>query len=233
MKFFTATILQWKKLPLSLLGIAIAYVANAQFDIETLEVLPAHPLNTEDTRLIIRMYYDVSGCDYNSSNLKIETDSCRVNEYFDCGAGFSMPSIKRDTVNLGILPVDSFYVKVVMNSITHWYYPAADTIHMDSAEITFYVTQNNAIVYPANQPSFFSCYPNPSNGNFTIKNENLHQSFELKVYDIIGQLQKAIEVPMNAHMINMNLSNLPNGIYWISFVTGETQLVAEKIVIIK
>lgn len=115
MEFFNVAIPGWSKSLLSILGVAMTCAANAQFFIETVEVLPANPSNTEETRLIIKMVYDWSACDYNSNNFIIEADSVRVNEYFDCGVGFGYPFIKRDTVNLGILLAQSDNCKLHCN----------------------------------------------------------------------------------------------------------------------
>jgi len=69
-------------------------------------------------------------------------------------------------------------------------------------------------------------YPNPSNGVFTIVNDNDAQIF---VYDILGNLVFAKEISANAQI---DLSNLSEGNYFLKLVDGNNAVV-QQISIIK
>lgn len=81
----------------------------------------------------------------------------------------------------------------------------------------------------------FTVYPNPSNGEFTVKYELLKRSdVKITIFNITGALVKSIVNVASQYegqyQIPVNLNELPNGIYSVSFIKGGTQSI-EKIVI--
>ncbi|WP_394758383.1 endonuclease [Flavobacterium sp.] len=72
----------------------------------------------------------------------------------------------------------------------------------------------------------FNIYPNPSNGNFSIKFANSNENYFLEIYSLIGQ--KVFEKE-NANS-NVSVSNLQPGIYLIKITKG-SESVTKKMII--
>ena len=71
----------------------------------------------------------------------------------------------------------------------------------------------------------FELYPNPTNGIITISGENIH---EVKIWNINNQLLRSITI--NKKQFNIDLGNLPKGIYFLS-VTTNNGVFVKKIVL--
>ena len=81
----------------------------------------------------------------------------------------------------------------------------------------------------------FSIYPNPSNGEFTIKYDILKRAnVRVTVYDLKGILIRTIVDVNNQHQgkyqIPVNLNELPNGIYLVNLINGDKKF-TERLVI--
>lgn len=70
-------------------------------------------------------------------------------------------------------------------------------------------------------------YPNPSSGKIYFNNTSIH--YEIHVFDMYGKI--VFELPKGNHK-NIDLSNLPNGIYLIK-LSNENQSQIDKIIIYK
>jgi hypothetical protein len=84
-------------------------------------------------------------------------------------------------------------------------------------------------------PESFGIYPNPGNGEFTIKYNVLNRSnVRVDVFNIKGALLRTIVDVLNQHegkyQIPVNLSELPNGIYLVSLIINGKKSV-ERLVI--
>ena len=80
-------------------------------------------------------------------------------------------------------------------------------------------------------------YPNPSNGEFTIKYElKKRTNVRIDVFDTKGVLIKTIvDIPNQydgKYKIPVNLNELPNGIYLVNFIKG-SKMYSERLVIVK
>jgi hypothetical protein len=67
-------------------------------------------------------------------------------------------------------------------------------------------------------------YPNPSNGNFELQIEERWINHHIKValFDVAGR--KVFECPMFSPLDRLDVSNLPNGIYFIRLFNGQSFL---------
>jgi Secretion system C-terminal sorting domain len=72
-------------------------------------------------------------------------------------------------------------------------------------------------------------YPNPSKGTFKItKNENIVSS--IKIFDTTAKLIKEVQADLNAMIINVDLSGLPIGNYFMEIANQDDKIV-KKIII--
>ena len=65
-----------------------------------------------------------------------------------------------------------------------------------------------------------SVYPNPTNGNFSIKTENNSRA---EIYDETGKMTKTIEMKTGENMVD--ISELPNGVYIIKANSQSTKII--------
>ncbi len=76
-------------------------------------------------------------------------------------------------------------------------------------------------------------YPNPNNGNFTIKaGIEINESVDLRIYSTLNKIvfeEKNIDVNQDFNK-NINLSNLAKGIYYVH-ITGSKTDIVKKIII--
>ncbi len=62
----------------------------------------------------------------------------------------------------------------------------------------------------------FVCFPNPANQSIYVRlNQMLQHPSEVRVYDQLGRLVQNSSLFPGNQEINLNVSNLPNGSYWI------------------
>ena len=83
----------------------------------------------------------------------------------------------------------------------------------------------------------FSIYPNPNTGDFTIEFESSGLTVEhIVVYNIYGQkvYSQTIDHPMEGNnSLNINLTGVEVGIYFIQFLRGEVEEKMKKIIIVR
>jgi hypothetical protein len=72
----------------------------------------------------------------------------------------------------------------------------------------------------------FLVYPSPSDGKINIQHEEKIQ--EIQIFDLTGK--RIFQQKFNSNAINLELNNIPNGIY-IVFIKTETQTLKQKIII--
>lgn len=75
------------------------------------------------------------------------------------------------------------------------------------------------------QRSSFSLFPNPGNGRFTVRGENMQM---IEIYDIRGR--KVFSSPVNDLLFDVDISNEPDGLYFVKVFT-DRGIVARKVMI--
>ena len=103
---------------------------------------------------------------------------------------------------------------------------------LDQTQQDWTVTVEGGYVYIAEKTDEgFRIYPNPSNGIFTIKTLQKFQDFgELKITNLTGKtIYTRGHVPLD-NPLQIDLSNQPKGIYFISLQTNQG-IYTEKVVI--
>ncbi|MBN2235957.1 MAG: T9SS type A sorting domain-containing protein [Bacteroidales bacterium] len=70
----------------------------------------------------------------------------------------------------------------------------------------------------------FNLFPNPSNGLIQIeRNSSLSDDFSIEVYNYVGKLMFSKEI-QHSNLLELDLSNLPNGLYLIRFKQKDKQI---------
>jgi len=80
------------------------------------------------------------------------------------------------------------------------------------------------------EESFISVYPNPAHDRIVIEHDLTNQINEIKLFDITGKNVKIITENLSAKKINVNVSDLAKGLYFLHFNTSNGNTV-QKIVI--
>ncbi|NNE28473.1 MAG: T9SS type A sorting domain-containing protein, partial [Saprospiraceae bacterium] len=76
----------------------------------------------------------------------------------------------------------------------------------------------------------FSIYPNPTSNELTVSGEYLlNQQVELKVFDTTGREIFFKEVSERIDRYNLDVSNLPTGLYFVVITSGDS-IFSEKFV---
>lgn len=65
----------------------------------------------------------------------------------------------------------------------------------------------------------FDAYPNPVSETLQISIESKNSSSQLKIYNAQGIALR--EEKLNSLSLNYDISNLPNGVYYLNIVNGE------------
>ena len=72
--------------------------------------------------------------------------------------------------------------------------------------------------------------PNPSNGIFSIEsNSNENSAFQIKLYDILGNLVSNLS--MTENLLNINLTNQSKGVYYVEIKNDNGYYKTEKIIV--
>lgn len=77
---------------------------------------------------------------------------------------------------------------------------------------------------PLDNPSSLTLFPNPNTGRFGVRvNTDLYTKFGLRVYNNLGQLIRTQQIAgvFFGQVISMDMSQLPNGTYHLSFSNDE------------
>ncbi|HAW59774.1 MAG TPA: hypothetical protein DCX03_12385, partial [Bacteroidales bacterium] len=86
--------------------------------------------------------------------------------------------------------------------------------------------QNNRILY--------TIFPNPAKDavHISIGHSITTQSIEVSLYDIFGKLFLRQVFPYSIHRIDLNLANLPSGLYFISIEAAGEPVIWEKLLVL-
>jgi hypothetical protein len=80
--------------------------------------------------------------------------------------------------------------------------------------------------------SYFSIYPNPNNGMFSISfDKNITEKSSIEIHNILGQLVYNEQLNENMISKDVNLSHLEQGIYTVSLKTDGENAQTQKVII--
>jgi len=82
------------------------------------------------------------------------------------------------------------------------------------------------------KPTFSNIYPNPAKNTISLNyNLNGAQKAVLEIHNILGSLVKTIDINGNSGQLNVDVSDLNNGVYFYSFIVDEKVITSKKLVI--
>jgi hypothetical protein len=154
----------------------------------------------------------------NSSFYAIKTDSLGKDD--SCNQTIPTPTI----IN-GVAKIN--------NPVTIVATPATITANKTNTNISYGVTVIDPCPIPmsikqrANKQTAFTIYPNPSNGNITIRTNNLKENTQLIIYNQLGQtvLTKQINNEFTALNLDVNA-----GVYQVRILSGNELIYQTKII---
>lgn len=104
------------------------------------------------------------------------------------------------------------------------------TVYANVQEWTIPIENN---IHTVHSNTEFALYPNPSSGLVTLHADNVFsETPEIDVLNSTGKLVRKIIKDWTGTELNLNISDLPNGIYTIN-IRGESFIHSESLVIIK
>jgi hypothetical protein len=164
---------------------------------------------------------DNSTCRYNAFNVLWDSSSA-TGSTFICT--YFSNSAHDDTGHL--------YLSLDLSSAvvgTHWLTVSmTDTLSSTTKRVTFVVNRAPSAV--ANLPGTISditLYPNPANSELNIVYDVNADVKNVVVYSIIGKVTAVYKVTDNTSA-NLNLENIPSGIYFVRLVNSHGAMVATR-----
>jgi len=104
-------------------------------------------------------------------------------------------------------------------------YPETDEEFYDNEEIL--ASLNLAIESQKITDIDFNVYPNPNDGNFTIKIEGKAESYTVEIFNSMGILIGRVDC--DEEVVHVNRADLPSGLYFVKIST-EAGIVVKKVV---
>lgn len=83
---------------------------------------------------------------------------------------------------------------------------------------------------PESIETVFEVYPNPTPGPLNIKWNTQEEIKDIQLYDLTGKEIKNYQLNKLFNRIELNISNVPSGIYMLKFITEKGKIISKKII---
>lgn len=225
-----------KKNPLFLFLFIISLVpySKAQW-IQTLEILPASPTVADSIYLIATVQTPNSTCALNQSVVTIENGVVGVNACYAHGLLTAICQ-RTDTISIGKIDQPGTFELLFMASLTDFGDTTCTTPQGSMmSSIEFMVDIADAVSETPTTRGF-DIYPNPSHGQVDL-HFHTGEPFkgQIRWVDQYGKMVYHTQVreAQTSQPLRINLSHLPDGLYYCTVTTEEQHTFTKRIMLIK
>lgn len=132
-----------------------------------------------------------------------------------------------DGIHDNFNPGDNWFVTSGM--VRYTVYNEAD--RLDSTSVVVKYLKETGTVGIEENNSIDAIYPNPANNYLTIDYSFAMQNAVAEIYTVIGAKIRNINIDHTQNSVNLDTSNLPNGIYYIRFNAQGKSFRTEKFIV--
>ena len=194
--------------------------------ITSISIQPQSPTILDNVKLVADVWIHSGPCWMDSSNVNKVGQSFTVNGYYNSGM-LTVICPRTDTILLGNIDGGTYTLKYYLH---HAYY----NFPKDSANITFTISPmvgNEDIT----SKDFFTVYPNPIKDqlNILVDESNGNGNIQINLYSCLGELISRFDQKLASGMIHLNITSIPDGIYFIMLTSKDSILGLKKISILR
>jgi hypothetical protein len=195
-------------------------------DIECIGIIPENPANADTVKLIGKIFSSSSPCGLKDSLVSIINDTVKVDAAYSLGLA-QTPCTSKDTFKLGKLKKGTYklFFSTFGDTIRKETFNATDTLE-------FSVVSNITNNIKFSQDLSVEIFPNPADD---LLNVLFSRSVNAVSYELInsnGMLVQKDDVEPNTKKFQLQISDLPPGIYFMQLKDNE-QIKTFKIVVQK
>jgi hypothetical protein len=109
-----------------------------------------------------------------------------------------------------------------------------DAKHSDSIAVVVKYVAGSGVGIDNSMPNIqvSNLYPNPANNKVSINYDlNGANNARLEIRNILGSVVKSVEINETNGQVNIDVSNLTNGVYFYSFIVNDIAIKSTKLVI--
>ena len=194
---------------------------NNSRTIDSLKIIPNNPTTNDTVRVIGYTRHPNSDCSLANSSVSIANDTITVVTSHTLGM---LPTICNsiDTLTIGVLNTGSY-------ELTYHLADTAPPTTYDIDTIIFTVQQVNALQPADNSGQKIKVYPNPTATELNIDLKTLpSDEYHINIYSVLGQKIKMVKTDKNN--VSINISDLTEGVYFITITNGRGGQWTRKII---
>jgi Secretion system C-terminal sorting domain len=240
---------------LSLLLVAVSLLSSFMLEAQTFTI-PSDPTDTVYTPALggaYTVYQNIKNITGSNVNIKWKVSACnfpadwlstlQICDRDNCRPSTLLWNISTGTVNSYIATYHSnsthdstelFSVAVDLSTVTSTgtsYYITVNMVDQGTGSYTKNLTiifnrQHVAVNNVATSASDLLMYPNPAKEELNVVYEGVPDIKNIAVYNIIGKVMAVYHV--NETSANLNLENVPSGIYFVRLLNSQGNVVVTK-----
>jgi len=190
-------------------------------------ITPSSPTTTDNIKIITEVGFSSNANAQSIATVQVG-NVINLNRCYSMGM-LTIYDIKRDTVNVGLLPAGVYTVNYngVVTNLNNTCSPPGQTF---TSSITFTVLSTPSGIKENNSDAVLvSAYPNPLSDDLWIELKNNSDDFGLKVYDNLGNL--VYEEANHYSSERIDLSSLATGVYHLKVLPKNSP--SKRIIVVK
>lgn len=202
-----------------------SYNVAAQYPgIQSLYIVPDQPTINDEVKVVIETLHNMTPCYLDTAHVNFVENEIHIETDYFTGWGASFCSTT-DTVSLGVLNEGHYDL---------WAYFDHNNFQ-DSDTLSFFIGTPTNTAVNHKSDLHLNLYPNPLKSGILNVNYTLESFSEvsLEIHDLTGK-RVAQKIPGDQqpgeHNVEMDLKDLPKGLYFLRFHTGESMHLEKLIV---